>query len=164
MVFREANCVAPVLRTQILMVGRGTALGGHILRTSKKACGLPWWLSGKELTCQCRKHRRCVFSPGVGKIPWRRKWQPTPVFLWGKFHGQRNHAADYSPWGSQESDMTQQLNNSNKKPNCSPGSPRLSCEPRTLSFSRIKNSRLGDTILKIPISRSFLLLGADSLR
>ena len=161
-VFKEASFVAPVLKTQILMVGRGTTLGGHILRTSKKECRLPCWLSGKELTCQCRRHRRCEFSPGVGKIPWRRKWQPPPVFLWGKFHGQRNHVADYSPWGSQESDMTQQLNN-NKNPTCSPGSPRLSCEPRTLSFSRIKNSRLGNTILKIPISRSFLLSGADSL-
>ena len=34
--------------------------------------------SGKESTCKCR---RCVFDPGTGKIPWRRKWQPTPVFL-----------------------------------------------------------------------------------
>ena len=90
MVFREANCVAPVLKTQILMVGRGTALGGHILRTSKKACGLPWWLSGKELTCQCRKHRRYEFSPGVGKIPWRMEWQPTPVFSPGEFHGKKS--------------------------------------------------------------------------
>ena len=39
---------------------------------------LPWWLSGKEATCQCR---RCGFKPCVGKIPWRRKWQPTPIFL-----------------------------------------------------------------------------------
>ena len=30
---------------------------------------------------QCRRHRRCGFNPWVGKIPWRRKWQPTPVFL-----------------------------------------------------------------------------------
>ena len=34
----------------------------------------------------------------VGKIPWRRKWQPTPVFLPGKSHGQRS-LAGYSPWG-----------------------------------------------------------------
>ena len=47
--------------------------------------GLPWWLSGKEFTCQCR---RLGFNPWVGKIPWRRKWQPTPVFLPGKSHGQ----------------------------------------------------------------------------
>ena len=40
--------------------------------------GFPWWLSGKESTCQCKRHR---FNPWVGKIPWRRKWLPTPVFL-----------------------------------------------------------------------------------
>jgi len=55
--------------------------------------GLPRWVSVKESACQCR---RCGFDPWVGKIPWRRKWQPTPVFLPGKFHGQRNLAA-YSP-------------------------------------------------------------------
>ena len=43
--------------------------------------------------------------PGVGKIPWRRKWQPTPVFLPGKSHGQRG-MVDYSPWGCKESDVT----------------------------------------------------------
>ena len=43
--------------------------------------GLPWWLSGKELACQCRKYR---FNPWVRKIPCRRIWKPTPVFLPGK--------------------------------------------------------------------------------
>ena len=38
--------------------------------------GLPRWLSGKRSACQ---YRRCGFDPWVGKIPWRRKWQPTPV-------------------------------------------------------------------------------------
>ena len=33
--------------------------------------------SDKELTCQCRRHKRCEFNPWVGKIPWRREWQPT---------------------------------------------------------------------------------------
>ena len=40
--------------------------------------------------------KRCGFDPCVGKIPWRRAWQPTPVFLSGESHGQRN-LADYSP-------------------------------------------------------------------
>ena len=44
--------------------------------------------------------------PGLGKIPWRRKWQPTPVFVPGEFHGQRI-LAGYSPWGHKESDMTE---------------------------------------------------------
>ena len=42
---------------------------------------LPRGLSGKESACQCR---RCGFDSWVGKIPWRRKWQPAPVFLLGK--------------------------------------------------------------------------------
>ena len=64
--------------------------------------------SGKELTCQWRRTNRCWFDPWVGKIPWRRKWQPTPVFLPGKFHGQRS-LAGYSPWDHRESDTTEQL-------------------------------------------------------
>ena len=53
----------------------------------------PGGASGKEPTCQCRKLKRCRFDPWVGKIPWRRKWQPTLVFLPGEFHGQRSLAA-----------------------------------------------------------------------
>ena len=48
--------------------------------------GLPWWLSGKESACQCR---RPEFNPWVGKIPCRRKWQPAPELLPGEPHGQR---------------------------------------------------------------------------
>ena len=61
--------------------------------------------SGKEPTCQCRRSKRPKFSPWVGKIPWRRAWKPTPVFLPGKFHGQRS-LVGYSPWGHKESDTT----------------------------------------------------------
>ena len=42
----------------------------------------------------------------VGKIPWSRKWQPTPVFLPGEFHGQRS-LAGYSPWSRKELDTTE---------------------------------------------------------
>ena len=52
--------------------------------------GLSWWPRGKEPACQCSTQG---FSPWVGKIPWRRKWQPTPVFLPGKSHGQRGLGA-----------------------------------------------------------------------
>ena len=69
--------------------------------------GLPWQFpggdSGKESACQCR---RCEFDSWVGKIPWRRKWQPTPVFLPGGFHGQRS-LAGYTPWGHKELDTTE---------------------------------------------------------
>ena len=67
---------------------------------------LPRWLSGKKIYLQFRRHRRCGFNPWVGKIPWRRKWQPTPVFLPGKSQGQRSLAGQ-SPWGPKESDTTE---------------------------------------------------------
>ena len=60
-------------------------------------------LSGKESACQSK---RLGFNPSVRKLPWRRKWQPTPVFLPGKSHGQRN-LVGYSPQGRKESDTTE---------------------------------------------------------
>ena len=62
--------------------------------------------SDKELDCQCRRQKRHEFSPWVGKIPWRRKWQHTPVLLPGESHGQRS-LVGYSPQGRKESDMTE---------------------------------------------------------
>ena len=50
--------------------------------------------------------KRCGFSPWVGKIPWRRAWQSTPVFLLGESHGQRS-LLGYSPWGHKELDTTE---------------------------------------------------------
>ena len=70
--------------------------------------GLPRWLSGKEAACQCRRYRRHGFEPCVRKIPWRRKWQPTSVFLLEKSHGQRR-LEGYSPCGHKESDTTERL-------------------------------------------------------
>ena len=67
--------------------------------------GFPAGSEGKDSACQCM---RPEFSPWVGKIPWRRKWIPTPVLLPGEFHGQRS-MVDYSPWGYKESDMTERL-------------------------------------------------------
>ena len=70
--------------------------------------GLPWWLSGKESGCQCRRRG---FDPWVGKIPWRRAWQPTPVFLPGESHGQRSlgkgGGVSHSAWSCKESDRTE---------------------------------------------------------
>ena len=68
--------------------------------------GLPGGASGKESACQCRRCKRCGFDPWVGKISWRRKWQPTPVFLPGESHGQRS-LVGYSLWGHKESDTTE---------------------------------------------------------
>ena len=49
----------------------------------------------------CLQYRRPEFDPWVGKIPWRRKWLPTPVFLPGEFHGQRS-LMGYGPWSCKE--------------------------------------------------------------
>ena len=73
--------------------------------------GLPGWLSGKECACQCRKLRRWGFDPWIRKIPWRSKWEPSPIFLPGKSHGQKSQEG-YSPWGLKESDNTEWLNTS----------------------------------------------------
>ena len=62
--------------------------------------------SGKESICQYRRHKRHWFDLWVGKIPWRRKWQLTPVFLPGESHGQRS-LAGYSPWSCKELDTTE---------------------------------------------------------
>ena len=58
---------------------------------------------GKECPCQCRRHKKLGFNPWVGKIPWRRAWQPTPVFLAGESHGQRSLAVHWAA----ESDTTE---------------------------------------------------------
>ena len=67
--------------------------------------GLPRGPSSKESACQ---RKRCKFNPWVGKIPWRRKWQPTPILLPGESHGRRS-LAGCSPWGHTESDTTERL-------------------------------------------------------
>ena len=69
----------------------------------------------KKSACQCRRCKRCGFDPWVGKIPWRRKWQPTQVFLPRKFHGQRSlvgvHAVAKSwTWLSTHSHALYQIN------------------------------------------------------
>ena len=89
------------------------------------------WLSGKDLinpgilvnenmlignrtsqvaqnppACQRRRLKKWEFDPWVRKIPWSRKWQPNPILLPGKSHGQRS-LAGYSPWGRKESDTTE---------------------------------------------------------
>ena len=68
--------------------------------------GFPGGTSGKEPVCQRRRHKRHGFDPWVRKIPWRRAWQLTPVFLPEESHGQRS-LAGYSPWGCTESDTTE---------------------------------------------------------
>ena len=69
--------------------------------------GFPGGASDKESTYQSRRSKRSGFTPWVRKIPWSRRWQPTTVFLPGKFYGQMS-LVDYGPWGSKELDLTEQ--------------------------------------------------------
>ena len=62
----------------------------------------------KKPAFQCRRQKRARFNPWVGKIPWRRAWQPTLVFLSGESYGQRN-LTGYGSWGHKESDMTEAI-------------------------------------------------------
>ena len=80
-------------------------LSFRLISIYEKYSGLPRWLSGKKSACQYRSHRRCGWDPWVRKVPRRRKWQPTPVFLLGESQGQRS-LGGYSPRGCNERDMT----------------------------------------------------------
>ena len=62
----------------------------------------------KNLPASVGDSRDTILIPVLGKIPWKRQWQPTPVFLPREFHGQGS-LAGYSPWGHKESNMTEQL-------------------------------------------------------
>ena len=64
--------------------------------------------SYKESACQCSRHKRYGFDPWVRKISWSRKWQPAPVFLPGKLHGQRG-LVGYSQWGCKESGTAEHI-------------------------------------------------------
>jgi len=76
----------------------------HIIQWEKDILEVnPGGSDGKSVCLQCG---RPGFDPCVGKIPWRRKWHPTPVLLPGKSHGQRS-LVGYSPWGRKELDTTE---------------------------------------------------------
>ena len=70
------------------------------------SAGFPGSSRGKEPTCQCRRCKRHSFNPQVRKTPWRKAWQPTPVFLSGEAHGQRS-LVGCSPWALIELDTTE---------------------------------------------------------
>ena len=86
------------------------------------------WCSGKESTCQCRTRG---YNPWVRKIPWRRTWQPTPVFLPEKSHGQRS-LETYSPWSCKESDTTEWLSTLTVYSINMSGAPRIGIKLRLL--------------------------------
>ena len=86
----------------------------HGLQLARFLC--PWDFPGNNTEVGCHFllqdiyiwHKRHRFNPWVVKIPWSRKWLPTPVFLPGKSHGQRS-LAGYSPWGCKELDITEHV-------------------------------------------------------
>ena len=106
------------------------------------------WHSGKEIACQCRRHEKCGFDPWVRKIPCRRKWQPTPVLLPGKYHGQRS-LAGYIPWGCAESDTTEHA-----------GTHTTNVYMKRWPWKEQSYSRLGD---KFAVSEHLLLWLWESL-
>ena len=75
----------------------GSLFASHYHIIWPPTIGFPGGTSGKEPSCQCGRCKRRGFVTWVGKIPWRRKWQLNPIFLPGKFHGQRS-LAGYSLW------------------------------------------------------------------
>ena len=82
----------------------GLLVQGHLIKwTTLEYYGLPQWLNGNESACTAGDVGEAGSVPGLGKMPWRKKWQPTPVFLPGEFHGQRS-LMDFSPWNGKESD------------------------------------------------------------
>ena len=82
----------------------GKSLWGRALATHSRIPGTSL-MAQSVRNLQCGRHG---FNPRVRKIPWRREWQPTPVFFPREFHGQKS-VADYSPWGCQGLGTTEQL-------------------------------------------------------
>ena len=100
-------CLCPHLL--LFIWGHQSAGSGLILEISFYLNHLfkefPWWPRRKSICLQCGRPR---FNFWVGKIPWRRQWQPIPVVLPGKSHGRRSLVA-YSPRGHKELDTTERL-------------------------------------------------------
>ena len=95
------HTIAPIMFSDKYLVNQIQPTSYLVLNQIHKKL-LPRWCGGKESTCQCRRHRRCSFHP----ISWNRKWQPTPVFLTRKHHGQGS-LVGYSPWGHKETETTE---------------------------------------------------------
>ena len=100
--------------------------------------------SHKEPACQWRRHKRYGLDPWAEKIPWRRAWQPIPVFLPGESHGQR--LVGYSPWGCKESNTTEATWHTAALVECEPQENRsLSCQGIDLQarISSIRDQGIG---------------------
>ena len=85
------------------IVRHGRNPSAHQQTTNWFQKGFPSGSDGKASACNAKD---LGLIPGLGRFPWRRKWQFTPVLLPRKFHGQRS-LVGYSPWGHKESDTTE---------------------------------------------------------
>ena len=95
--FLRTNCTEPTIELSV---------NTQFLVPDKGSPRLPCWLRWQRIYLQCRRPQ---LSPWVEKIPWPRKWQPTPVFSPGEFHGWRAGRATYRPWGCKELGTTEWL-------------------------------------------------------
>ena len=95
---------------QILRTVLHSVLLSYLYLFPRMSLGFLGGTSGKEPACRCRRCKRHWFGPWIGKIPWRGKWQPTPVFLPGKSCRQKSLAI-YSPWGHKELDTAEHTRN-----------------------------------------------------
>ena len=104
----QQNCVSSTL-SSLSHFSTGAVI--HLVFGQAKCLGVSIvsnfpGVHSKELACQSRGRRRRKFDPWLWKIPWRRAWPPTPVFLPGESHGRRS-LAGCSPQGHKESDKTE---------------------------------------------------------
>ena len=103
---RVRLCATPQTTAQEAPPPLGFSRQEHWSGLPFPSLGFPYGSAGKEFTCQYRRHRRRGLDPSVGKFPWRRKWQPTPVFLLG--NPVDRGACWATVWGCKELDMTEQ--------------------------------------------------------
>ena len=138
-------------RLGLSCVGKGS-LACNLLTPTRPHKGLPTSACGKESTCQCRRHKTCRFDSWIGKIPWRRKLHPTPVFLLGKSHGQRR-LAGYSHEVTKESNSTWQLNSNTTPTKPHRNGPRGSntSSPRHKGFTQPVLDLLPTVWISFPI-------------
>ena len=81
---QNGNRVTDIENKLMATVGKGRRINWEVemdIYTMIYKMDFPGGASGKELACQCRKHKGWRFNPWVRKIPWRRAWQPTSFFL-----------------------------------------------------------------------------------
>ena len=104
--YRQSGKSGPTIILELVMQWSDQHHCDCFKYSSSSFWGFQGGASAKEPACQCRRCKRNGFNPWVKKIPWKRAWQPSLVFLLGESSEQRS-LADYSPWGCKELDTTE---------------------------------------------------------